>query len=99
VADKQLVISKLKEGAGILQEFLASDDPLKTRLAAKARQQNPEATEDQFRRWLKDNVADLRAKARNDAKLIPQAIAAREREMTDLQARMGERGGPWLFFR
>ncbi len=98
VTEKQLVISKLKTNTGILQEFIDADDPFDTRLAAKAKQQNPTLSDAEFRQWLEANSVDLRSKALDDIKLVPQFIAAREQEVADLQSMMDE-GGPWLFYR
>ena len=98
VTEKRLVISKLKTNTVILQEFIDADEPFGTRLAAKAKQQNPRLSDDEFKKWLGANAADLRAKALNDIRLVPELIAAREQEVADLQSMM-VKGGPWLFYR
>ena len=63
VTDKQLLISKLEKNTTVLQEFLDSDDPVNTRLAAEAKRQNPEMSEEQFRQWLQVNGKPLRSSA------------------------------------
>ncbi len=99
IVDKRLVVSKLEDNTRVLQEFLASDTPLNTRLAAEVRRQNPEVTEDQFPQWLQMNEAVLRAKAENVIRSIPAVLTARKAELTDLQSQVDDCGKPWIFHR
>jgi biopolymer transport protein ExbB/TolQ len=99
IVDKELVISELQKNTGVLQEFLDSDDPVDTRFAAQGRSQNPEMSEEQFRRRLQVNGESVRSKVENHIKRLPAALAARRRELADLLSRLDGHGKPWLFYR
>jgi hypothetical protein len=99
VVDKQLVISKLEKNTSVLQEFLDSNDPVNTRLAAEAKRQNSEMSEEQFRQWLQVNGKSLRVKVENDIKTLPAALTVRRKELADLQSDLDSHGKPWLFYR
>jgi len=99
VVDKQLVISKLEKNTSVLQEFLDSNDPVNTRLAAEAKRQNPKMSEEQFRQWLQVNGKPLRVKVENDIKNLPAALTVRRKELADLQSDLDSHGKPWLFYR
>ncbi|MHC5054685.1 MAG: hypothetical protein ACYTKD_08205 [Planctomycetota bacterium] len=96
-ADKRLVISKLEKNTGVLREFVASDDPMDTRLAAEIRRQNSQLGEDEFRQWLRVNAPALRGKVQDDIGKMPAVIAARKQELADIQSRLDRCARPWVF--
>jgi len=98
ISEKQLVVSKLTKSTVILHEFLASDDPASTRLAAEAKRQNPDTTDAQFAAWLATNAASLRTKCEDDIRNMPAVIAEKEEELAGLKEQL-KASGPWLFYR
>jgi hypothetical protein len=98
VGTELMMVSMLEHNRIALQEFLDSDDPVNTRVAAAAKCQEPEMSEEQFRQWFQINGESLRVKAENDIKSLPAALAAHRKELADLQSDLDSHGRPWLFY-